>query len=430
MANPAPLLQQITRNPLLIDAAARDLFQASIEHIVGHEHSRELLAAADDDFWPTDPNDWRAAYRPYNVRSGVLQIPVNGVLLNKFGYQAGRWATGYTYIEKALERGMADSNVKAIAFVIDSPGGEVAGCFELSDKIYEARGEKPMRAFASDHAYSAAYSIASAVGDITLTRSGGVGSIGVVTAHMEMSEALKQMGVKVTFIYAGAHKVDGNPYEKLPENVKARIQSRIDRIYGVFTAAVARNRDMDEKAVRDTKALTYDASDAVDVGLADRVGAFEEELAAFAAATEEKHMATTPTPTVDQATHDAAVASATSAGQAAGAAAEKTRVKAILASDEGKKRPKAAFSCAMNTDLSLDAARAFLAELPEEKAETPAPAPAPTSQTPFDKAMELSGNPNVGSNPGKEDDGDDDAKATASILSAYTGMTGFKKKVA
>ncbi len=67
--------------------------------------------------------------------------------------------------------------VKGIAFVIDSPGGHVAGNFDLVDKIFAARDVKPIRAFAAENAYSAAYSIASAAQSITVARTGGVGSI-------------------------------------------------------------------------------------------------------------------------------------------------------------------------------------------------------------------------------------------------------------
>ena len=145
----APLLEQITQSPLLIDEGAEGLFRASIQHIVAHEHADAFMGSAvsmseDEEFWPRS-DDWRAAYRPYNVKNGVLQIPVMGVLLNRFPWQLGRWATGYTYIEKALQRGLADGNVRGIAFIHDSPGGEVAGCFELGDKIFQARGKKPMR---------------------------------------------------------------------------------------------------------------------------------------------------------------------------------------------------------------------------------------------------------------------------------------------
>src|SRR5699024_6624417 len=112
------------------------------------------------DFWFQD-DDWRSSLRPYVVRDGVLQIPVKGVLLHNFPYQFGSWATGYTYIQRAFERGLDDDQVKGIALVVDSPGGEVAGNFDLVDKMYERRDEKPVRAYAAEMALSAAYSIAS-----------------------------------------------------------------------------------------------------------------------------------------------------------------------------------------------------------------------------------------------------------------------------
>src|SRR5688500_10303064 len=106
-----------------------------------------------------------------------------GVLLNRFSYQLGHCATGYTYIERAVRRGMEDPEVKGIAFICDSPGGESSGVFELCDKITAYRGTKPMRAFASDRAYSACYMVACSANSITMTRTAGVGSIGVVTMH-------------------------------------------------------------------------------------------------------------------------------------------------------------------------------------------------------------------------------------------------------
>jgi ClpP class serine protease len=447
MANPQPLLEQVTQNPLLVSANSQQLFQASILHVLAHEHAAEMLgsisaASEDDNFWPTDPDSWQARVRPYNVDvTGTLQIPVMGVLLNRFPYQLGRWATGYKYLEMARKRGLVDPMVKRIAYIHDSPGGEAAGCFEEVDAIYASRGQKPMQSFIADHGYSASFALATAPGDISITRSGGAGSVGVVTAHVEFSEALKDWGVKVTFIFAGAHKVDGNPYEKLPESVKSRIQERIDKIYGVFVSTVARNRGMDEKAVRDTQALTYDAQESIDIGFADRLGALEDEMALFAVGdaepTEDENMATekpTVEDTVAKATNDTAVAEATKAG----AVGEKSRIKAILASDEGKARPKAAMSCAMNTDMSLDQAKAFLSDLPEEKADAvttttttaiTATATEATGKTPFDAAMEHD-NPEVGANDHGNDNADSDTKASASILADYVGQTGRKTKVA
>lgn len=454
MPNKPPLLEQISQSPLLIDSASQQLFQASIQHIVGHERAGEFLSSAvvmseDDEFWPTNPDDWRASYRPYVVKDGILQIPIMGVLLNRFPWQLGRWATGYTYIEKAWQRGMADPEVKGIAYIHDSPGGEVAGCFELGDKLYESRGQKPQRSFAMDHSYSASYLLSSSPGPISLSRSGGVGSIGVVTAHVEYSEALKDWGVKVTFIFAGKHKVDGNAYEKLPESVKSRIQERINRIYGVFTSSVARNRSMDEGAVRGTEALTYDANDAIEAGLADRVGSFEDEMVLFSeeVAVGDEQMANDATDKgIPQATHDKAVIDARAEGKneglTEGAKAATDRIKAILGSDAAKTRPGAAAKLALNDKLTAVDAEGIvemLADMPEEKAEAPAEGEGEAGGTEakgkktktsakrshFEEAMGK-GNPEISA--AEEDDDESPEAMSNSILADYAGASGATPK--
>src|SRR5690606_35412971 len=106
----------------------------------------------------------------------------------------------------------------------------------------------------------------------------GVGSIGVVTSHVDMSKMMDDIGYKITFIHAGKHKVDGNSYESLKPEVKERIQARINELYDVFVATVARNRGLDEQAVRDTEALTFSPSEAMSKGLADSVGPLDDAV--------------------------------------------------------------------------------------------------------------------------------------------------------
>lgn len=437
MPNPAtqndPYGAAFAANPLLIDPQSVDLVNACLNVLSARSDREELLSdqvmQSDDDFWNVGGS--QHPLRPYVVKDGVLQIPVQGVLLNRFSYALGRWATGYQYIEKALVRGVSDPNVRAIALVCDSPGGEVAGCFELGDKIYEARGEKPIRAFAANHAYSAAFALASSAGDIVVTRSGGTGSVGVVTAHADFSEALAKAGITVTFIFAGKHKVDGNPYQKLPDAVKARIQERIDRVYDVFTSTVARNRGMEESEVRDTEALTFDAQDSIDRGFADRIGSLDEEMVIFQQEVAEQEETTMTTKnengagaasanSITQEQHDAAVATARAEAYDEGVAAERKRRDDIMGSDEAKDRPIAA-SAAVDAGMTVEAAKVMLAKLPVEKADEASsePAPQPKGKSPFEQAMEGTENPGVGANAGPNDDGlGEDEKAAQSLVSA------------
>jgi hypothetical protein len=194
---------------------------------------------------------------------------------------------------------------------------------------------------------------------------------------------------------------------------------------------------MDDQAVRDTEALTYDASTALEVGFADKVGVFEDEVAAFAdelCDPEEKGptMATDKTEdTVPKATHDASLASARAEGETAGRKAERDRVNAILGCDEAKDRPKAALSAALKTDMTADQAKAFLADLPAEKAAAPTE-PEPKGKgkggDSFAEHMDRTEQPNVGAGAEQRKDGDDESAAAVTILADYGHASGYKPR--
>lgn len=438
------LLARMATEPLLVALHTEDLITASISEMIADEdYSRAQDMALADEFWDDD-DDFMSWIRPYEVNNGTLVIPVHGVLMHKMSFKFGSWATGYEYIKRAYDRGMSDPEVSQIAFDLDSPGGMVAGNFELVEHIVENK-TKPVKAFANDFAFSAAYNIAAAADEINITRSGGVGSVGVVTMHIDYSGALEDRGVKVTFIYAGKHKVAGNPYETLPEDEKARIQARIDRLYGEFVGMVAENRGMEEQAVRDTEALTYDASEAEDVGFADAVWTLDEEMAAQAEsrsvnmANQKTPAASTESGQFTQEQLDQAVATATETakadGHAEGVAAERERISGILGCEEAKNRPGAA-KMAVKAGMSVEDAKASLAEMPEEtapaakededgeQAKGQTQTPLGSEPTPFGDNMSGTG---VGAAP-KAAEGDEGASGDQSndLLGALSMITGEK----
>ncbi|MDF3655877.1 S49 family peptidase, partial [Enterobacter hormaechei] len=83
--------------------------------------------------------------------------------------------------------------------------------------------------------------------------------------------ALKTNGVEVTLIYSGDHKVDGNPYEKLPEDVRADFQTRIDATRQMFAEKVSAYTGMSVQDVLDTEAAVFSGQESVDNGLADEL---------------------------------------------------------------------------------------------------------------------------------------------------------------
>lgn len=398
----------LTKGPLLVNPEHVTWFEALANKLESSgRRVEELQAALDDDedgFWAAD--SWA---RPYRVtKDGTLVIPVHGVLLNKFPYQFGGLATGYEYIEAAVQRGARDDEVRQIVLDIESRGGLAAGMEDASNVVYEARAVKPIEAVANDHAYSAAYGIASAASRLTVAKMGGVGSIGTMSMHVDFSERLEKDGVKVTFVYRGKHKIDGVPELPLSEQAFKQWDKRVGALNDIFVALVARNRGLSEEAVRATEAACFMASEAVENGLADRVGRLDDLLAAYAENFNQEGMISPMEDTmsdkndtaVDQAAHDQAVAEAKAEGVREGATAERGRISAIMDSDEGKARPKAARHVALNSAMSVEEAKTFLAGLDEEKQEAPAPAeseaPAPAGKSAFAQAMEATPNPDLG----------------------------------
>ena len=94
--------------------------------------------------------------------------------------------------------------------------------------------------------------------------------------------ALAQDGLKVTHIFAGAHKIDGNPYEPLPASVRADWQAEIDGLYTEFVQAVAAYRGLSFDAVRNTQARLFRGHAAQASGLANRVGTTDAVIAELA----------------------------------------------------------------------------------------------------------------------------------------------------
>lgn len=386
--------------------------------------SAEPAALAYDDFWPA-ADSWMARYRPYVVQNGTLLIPIKGMLLHDFGYQLHGWATGYVYIQKAFERGMADGSVQRIAMVIGSGGGEVAGCFDAIDRVFAMRGQKPVHAFVNEHAYSAAFAWATVADKITVTRTGGVGSVGVVTSHVDVSKMYEKAGIAVTLVHAGEHKVDGNPHEPLPEAVKNRMKARIDGLHTIFVSTVARNLALDEQAVRDTEALTYSAEEAVALGFAHEIRAFDEALAAFSGGLsptvgEETMSQEDQKPQASQ-PDAAALDTARAEGRKEGAQAERERIQGILGCDEAKNRRDLAFHLSMNTDQTVESAKGILAASPEkvEKAAQPNGGQANA----FEQAMQQ-GNPELGADGG----GNDEQASQDVLMKEFRAANGIEVK--
>ena len=227
-----------------------------------------------------DPDEMARSQKPYLVTpEGIAVIAVSGTLVKKASWlDAASGMQSYESIRADFQDAVHDPRIHGILLDVDSPGGEVGGLFDLADEIYGARAEKPCFAIADDDAFSAAYAIASSAQRLFVTRTGGVGSVGVIALHLDQSAFDEKAGRKYTAIYAGARKNDFNPHEALSSAAKDELQAEIDRLYDMFVGTVARNREMKPALVRNTEAGLCYAEKAISAGFADQVGTFDDAL--------------------------------------------------------------------------------------------------------------------------------------------------------
>lgn len=221
--------------------------------------------------------------RPVAVGSdGIARIVMHGEIVpHAMRFEEEFGVVSIERIRAQFRQALADPNVTGILFDVDSPGGFVSGVPDLADEILAARGQKPMVALANENAYSAAYYLAAGADRLVLSRTAGVGSIGVIAVHVDESAMLERLGVKFTAVKAGAKKDQWAWWAPLSDEAKAELQADVDRNMDLFAAHVAKARGLDEATVRGFEAGVFHGEQGVTAGLADRVAPATQALREF-----------------------------------------------------------------------------------------------------------------------------------------------------
>lgn len=349
----------------------------------------------------------------YEVIGGIAVIGIFGVLSHR-GHMEGdsSYIQGYNDIGKRINAAMADSDVHGILLEMSSPGGEVAGAFELADQIKTWATLKPIYSAISNLSASANYLLASATSKISITDTGIAGSVGVVMRHANISKMAEKEGIQVEHIFAGARKVDGNQFEPLTDAVRARFQAEVDGLYTLFVNTISQYRNLSVDVVRAQEAAVFTGQAAIDAGLADVMATADNMLIEMQQSISKPKQGITMSTTSDGTdTGDAAkqaMADSRKEGFVAGAVAERTRISSILNHAEAEGREKQAKAFAFETDMDAETAGKLLASAP--KSEEPK-----AGGNEFTQHMDNLGNPDIGAG-GGDDDGGDETQAAMDMI--------------
>lgn len=214
--------------------------------------------------------------------SGVLVLPIRGLIAPRIE-DVGYCDCTVTLMDRfmaTVERAKTDGGVKGVLLDISSPGGIALMVPEAAAKLRELAKLKPVHAVANAEAYSAAYYLMAAAGKRYVTRSGGVGSVGVWCMHVDQSKMLEEWGITVTLISEGEHKVDGNPFEPLSKEVREAMQADTRETYEMFRDDVAGYVGVSPETIeKGWQARCVSAPEAVELGMVDGISTFDEVLA-------------------------------------------------------------------------------------------------------------------------------------------------------
>lgn len=262
--------QPLLVTPDMLDLGVRWANQAMSLNIIN------IGAPGSPGLWADDGTEL-VAQREEQRRSaiastGVEVIPVSGVLVSR-GSHIGlcETMTSYESLRAQISQAVADPMVEQVVLDIDSPGGAAVGAFELAADIREMSGQKPIAGLVNYMAYSGGYLIGAACSELVVSQTSGVGSIGVIASHMDRSKMEEGMGVKVTTVYAGAHKNDLSPHEPLTEQSLRYLNEVVQESYELFVNAIADYRGLSVQQVMATEARLYRGQQGIQAGLADRM---------------------------------------------------------------------------------------------------------------------------------------------------------------
>jgi signal peptide peptidase SppA len=224
------------------------------------------------------------AWLPARFRRGAAVVPVvrlSGVIGAVTPLRQGMTLAG---VARMLERAFAMTNAKAVALLINSPGGSPVQSRQIYLRIRQLAAEKklPVLVFVEDVAASGGYMIACAGDEIFCDPSSILGSIGVVGGSFGLTEMIKKVGVERRLYTAGSHKAMLDPF--LPENPDdvARLKAIQREIHAIFIALVKQSRGARLKGP-DDELFTgeyWAGETSVSLGLADAVGDLRSTLRA------------------------------------------------------------------------------------------------------------------------------------------------------
>jgi serine protease SohB len=223
-------------------------------------------------------------FLPKRFRGDIPVVPVvqlSGVIGFSTPLKPGVTLAG---VARQLDRAFGMSNARAVALVINSPGGSPAQSHLIYRRIRMLAAEKklPVLAFTEDVAASGGYMIACAADEIICNPFSIIGSIGVVGGSFGFAKLMEKVGIERRLYTSGEHKAMLDPFlPEKPDDVE-RLKAVQREIHQDFIALVKDSRGVrltgPEKDLFSGEYWT--GGKAIELGIADAIGDLRTTLRA------------------------------------------------------------------------------------------------------------------------------------------------------
>jgi signal peptide peptidase SppA len=219
-----------------------------------------------------------AKYYNVDLENKIGYLTIDGTLVNRAGQvEACVELTSYESLVSTFQE-QVNLGINTCVMNFDSGGGEAYRCFGSAMAVRNIADQNGVKliAYVDGLSASASYAWTCVADEVIANPLAQVGSIGVVVQLYNDSEYLKNLGVERSFVFAGDNKIPFDTDGQFTEDFISSLQSRVDKTYNSFVNHVASNRNLSTDQVKNTKASVFDADDALQVGLVDKVMELEE----------------------------------------------------------------------------------------------------------------------------------------------------------
>ncbi len=217
----------------------------------------------------------------FSANEKIAIIYAQGQILSGEGDES---YIGEGAMRRSIQEAREDKNVKAIVLRIDSPGGSALTSDLIWRELELTKKIKPIVVSMGNVAASGGYYIACNANEIFAEKMTITGSIGVFGLLPNMVALSNRIGIYTEEVKTHENASDYSPFLPLDPDFKNFTQEDVERIYNTFVTKVAAGRKMTfEQVDALAQGRVYSGSEALEIGLVDKIGGMDAAIARAAA---------------------------------------------------------------------------------------------------------------------------------------------------